>query len=212
MSTLSDLRDQWFGDADTAGPAHAARHRVASELRAIAADLVACDVERIDAAEFHAAIELATGLRERTATWPRHDPSPATAPLPDGALVERSPVSGRGNPLAPPLTYDFDGETTRAWCVFSGAYEGPPGGVHGGAVAAALDEVLGVAQMAAGVAGFTGTLTVRYHRITPVGRRIEFSATPAEQDGRKVCVRASVTADGEIVAEAEGLFISQVAL
>ena len=38
-------------------------------------------------------------------------------------------------------------------------YEGPPGHVHGGLVAAMFDELLGFAQLSG---GFTGTLTIRY--------------------------------------------------
>ena len=52
--------------------------------------------------------------------------------------------------------------------MFNAAYEGPPGNVHGGMVAAAFDEVLGMAQSLSGNAGFTGTLTIRYRSPTPL--------------------------------------------
>ena len=51
---------------------------------------------------------------------------------------------------------------------FGSAYEGPPGHVHGGYVAAAFDELLGMTQSLGGMPGMTGTLTVRYRRPTPL--------------------------------------------
>ena len=63
---------------------------------------------------------------------------------PNGHL-DFSPVVGRANPLAPPLTLRVDTIDGRAAVIgdatFGAAYEGPPGHVHGGLVAAAFDEV-----------------------------------------------------------------------
>ncbi len=50
---------------------------------------------------------------------------------------------------------------------FGVAYEGPPGYVHGGIIAAAFDEVLGMAQSLTGNPGMTGTLSIRYRRPDP---------------------------------------------
>lgn len=211
---MSDLRREWFPAPGEETPAYAAKHRVANDVRAVIERLVGADVEAA-APDALADLEAtASQLRRQLEALPdrRRYGSLAKAPLPDGALVERSPVSGRGNALAMPLEYIFDGETTRARGVFSEAYEGPPGGVHGGYIAAAFDELLGVAQMVTGFAGFTGTLTVRYHALTPVGRRIDYEAGPGGREGRKLTMWARATADGKLVAEAEGLFIAQVAV
>jgi acyl-coenzyme A thioesterase PaaI-like protein len=217
MSTSPDVRDRWFPQPGTEPPAYAAKHRIAEHVRAMIERLVGLDVDALGDAELAALEKEAAGLRQHLESLPdrRRDGSLAAQPPPEGRLVERSPVSGRGNALALPLTYDFDAasdtDKTHAWAVFSTSYEGPPGGVHGGYVAAAFDELLGVAQMVTGVAGFTGTLTVRYRELTPVGRRIDFTAWPADRDGRKVTMQARATCDDTIVAEAEGLFIAQVA-
>ena len=198
---------RWFPVAADS-PERATRHRIAEHVRAMAAALVAVDVDGADLDD----VELAAALlRARLESLPslRIDGSLTSVAPPDGALVERSPVSGRSNALAMPLTYRFDGERTFASAVFSAAYEGPPGGVHGGYVAAALDEVLGVAQMASGAAGYTGTLSIRYHRMTPLHATIEYEASPAERDGRKITVSARSTSDGVLLSEAEGVFITQ---
>ena len=212
MARASDVRSQWFPPAEAAPPPYAAKHRIADHVRAVIERLVGLDVATIDAqtlAEVEAASEDLRRRLEGLPDW-RRQGSLAGAPLPEGSLVERSPVSGRGNALAFPLTYEFDGDTTRASAVFSQAYEGPPGGVHGGYVAAAFDELLGVAQMVTGLAGFTGTLQIRYHALTPIGRRIDYEAVAGERNGRKLTMCAKATVDGTLVAEAEGLFIAQV--
>jgi acyl-coenzyme A thioesterase PaaI-like protein len=212
MSSPAELRAAWFPSADDAAPAYQSKHRIADHVRAIIAALVAAEVDAADPATLDEIEATAAGLRERIEALPdlRRHGSLAQAGLPEGALVERSPVGGRGNALAPPLNYSFDDDATRAWTVFSAAYEGPPGGVHGGYIAAAFDEVLGVAQMVTGLAGFTGTLTVRYRQLTPIGTRIDYEARPGERNGRKLTMCATASANGELVAEAEGLFIAQV--
>ena len=58
-------------------------------------------------------------------------------------FIDHSPFSGWLNPLAPPMTLTSDGTEVVATVTFGAAYEGPPGHVHGGYVAAAFDEVLG---------------------------------------------------------------------
>jgi acyl-coenzyme A thioesterase PaaI-like protein len=123
-------------------------------------------------------------------------------------LAERSPISGESNPVAAPLRLWFDGEVTRGQATYGAAYEGPPGTLHGGVVAGAFDELLGVAQAASGCAGFTGTLTVRMRRPTPLSRPIDYEGGVDRVDGRKIHAWGRSTCDGELLAEAEGIFIS----
>ncbi len=88
------------------------------------------------------------------------------------------------------------------------AYEGPPGCVHGGVIAAAFDEVLGFAQSLSGRPGMTGTLTIRYRKPTPLYTDLVFEGWVERVEGRKIFT-AGVCKAGELVtAEAEGLFIS----
>ena len=123
-------------------------------------------------------------------------------------LAERSPVSGQSNPLAAPFRLWLDGDVTRAEACYGAAYEGPPGLLHGGVVAGAFDEILSVAQFASGLAGYTGTLTVRMRRPTPLFRTIEYEAGVDRVDGRKIHAWARSTCDGELLGEAEGIFVS----
>ncbi|MGC4961808.1 PaaI family thioesterase [Gordonia sp. DT218] len=116
-------------------------------------------------------------------------------------------VIGLRNAVAPPLqvTRHESGLVSTDFTL-GAAYEGPPGCVHGGMCAMVLDHVLGQAGSADDVPCYTGTLTMRYLRPTPLGR-LHAEAIIVERDGRKKVVRGAISdADGETVA-AEGVFI-----
>ena len=124
-------------------------------------------------------------------------------------VVWGNAVIGLRNPIAPPLTVHHEGDGTRCWSEFTlnAAYEGPPGLVHGGVCALILDHVLGEAA-SEGLTKplFTGTITVRYVRGTPLGRlRAEAAVERTEEIKSFVSGRLS-DAEG-ITAEAEGIFI-----
>jgi hypothetical protein len=121
-------------------------------------------------------------------------------------------VIGLRNPIAPPLTIQHDGDGTRWWSEFSlnAAYEGPPGLVHGGVCALVLDHVLGEAA-SEGLTKplFTGTITVRYLRGTPLGR-LRAEAAVERIEGVKTFVSGHLSDSEGITAEAEGIFIQPV--
>ena len=126
-----------------------------------------------------------------------------------GAFFDQSPLIGLANPLAPPLVVGRkDDRHAHATGIFGSAYEGPPGNVHGGFVAAAFDEVLGFVQSLSGKPGMTGRLTVHYRSPTPLHTPLLFEATLERVEGRKIFTSARLEANGVLCAEAEGLFIS----
>jgi acyl-coenzyme A thioesterase PaaI-like protein len=124
------------------------------------------------------------------------------------AHFDHSPIIGKANPLAPPLVLTTSEDKVVGTATFGSAYEGPPGAVHGGYVAAAFDELLGMAQSLGGKPGMTGTLTVRYRRPHPLHTPIEFEAELVRVEGRKIFTAGRSYADGELRAEAEGIFIT----
>jgi acyl-coenzyme A thioesterase PaaI-like protein len=124
------------------------------------------------------------------------------------AFFDHSPVLGRANPLAPPLYLQREGDLMRALARFGTAYEGPPGCVHGGFVAAAFDEVLGSAQSLGGRPGMTGRLTVNYRSPTPLHTELRFEGWVDRVEGRKTFTLGTLHAGDRLCAEAEGLFIA----
>jgi acyl-coenzyme A thioesterase PaaI-like protein len=125
-----------------------------------------------------------------------------------GAFFDHSPVLGLSNPGAPPIELDLIDGRVHGRAVFGSAYEGPPGCVHGGWVAAAFDEVLGSAQSAVERPGMTGTLKVIYRSPTPLFTELTFDAAVERVERRKIFVRGTVHAGDRLCAEAEGIFIS----
>jgi acyl-coenzyme A thioesterase PaaI-like protein len=126
-----------------------------------------------------------------------------------GAFFDQSPMIGLANPLAPPIAIGRSGARSAiASVTFGSAYEGPPGCVHGGFVAAAFDEVLGFVQSLGGNPGMTARLTIHYRRPTPLHTELRFEGDLVRVEGRKIYTEARVWAAGELTAEAEGLFVS----
>jgi len=129
--------------------------------------------------------------------------------LPDGQTIAwGNAVVGLRNPVAPPLVIHHE-PNGLVWSdfVLGAAYEGPPGNVHGGVCALVLDHVLGATTHRPGRPAYTGTLTLRYRRPTPLGQPLRAEAHVERTEGVKMfAVGHLADADG-VTVEAEGIFI-----
>jgi acyl-coenzyme A thioesterase PaaI-like protein len=124
-------------------------------------------------------------------------------PLPLG-----NAVVGVCNPIAPPVIVQHAGGG-RCWSEFvlGTAYEGPPGLVHGGVSALVLDHLLGeAASEGLSKARFTGTITVKYLRGTPLGP-LRCDAWIDRAEGVKVFAQGTISDSKGVTVEAEGVFI-----
>ncbi|HEX2213448.1 MAG TPA: PaaI family thioesterase [Mycobacterium sp.] len=123
-------------------------------------------------------------------------------------LAWANPAVGLRNAIAPPMVIHHESDG-RCWSEFtlSGAYEGPPGWVHGGICALVLDHLLGeAASDGLTKPKFTGTISLRYLRGTPLGA-LRAEAFVEREEGVKTFARGYLMdADGTTV-EAEGVFI-----
>lgn len=132
--------------------------------------------------------------------------------LPEGserwAFFDHSPFIGLANPMSPPMSVTYEGDRVVCEVTFGSAYEGPPGCVHGGYVAAALDELLGAAQSLSGTQGMTAHLGIDYRSPTPLRTPLRMEGWVHRREGRKIWARGTIVADGTLCAEAEGLFIA----
>jgi acyl-coenzyme A thioesterase PaaI-like protein len=91
-------------------------------------------------------------------------------------------------------------------------FEGYPGVVHGGIVAAMLDEVVGRAAMGADRDNprfrFTARLTVRYRKNVPVGVPLRVvGRLDEDKQGRATSTGAIYDPAGILLAEADGLLV-----
>lgn len=124
-------------------------------------------------------------------------------------FFDNSPLAGLANPLAPPINLHVEGDEIVGEVVWNSAYEGPPGCCHGGHIAAAFDEVLGLAQDLAGQSGMTGTLTIRYRKPTLLHTRHRFAGRLDRVEGRKIFTTGELyDPEGTLLAEAEAIFIA----
>lgn len=199
----------WLGDGQP--------EQVDTELRALADELrrilaLVVDLRPL-AGDLVPFIDQARALSDGLARLSSvHEPAPGAVRRPFDPL-RFNPVSGTCNAVAPPLrTWRIttgpdgpDGRRTQGQVRFGSVYQGPPGHVHGAMVAAMYDDLLGMSQLAA---GFTGSITVKYRRPTPLHRDLDVAAWVARVEGRKRWVHGTCHLDGVLLTEAEGLFIA----
>ncbi len=124
-------------------------------------------------------------------------------PLPLG-----NAVVGVCNPIAPPIVVHHEGGG-RCWSEFvlGPMYEGPPNLVHGGVSALVLDHMLGEsASEGLSKPRFTGTITVKYLRGTPLGP-LRSEAWIERREGVKVFARGIISDSAGVTVEADGVFI-----
>lgn len=119
-----------------------------------------------------------------------------------------NPAVGWRNPVAPPMLIHHD-EDGRCWSDFTLGmiYEGPPGLVHGGICALVLDHILGeVASGGMVEPRFTGTITLKYLRGTPLGP-LRAEAFVERTEGYKTYARGFLKDAQGTTVEADGVFI-----
>lgn len=122
---------------------------------------------------------------------------------------EHDPASGARNVVAPPLRLVGDGprkmigEVTLNWL-----HHGPPHHAHGGMTALILDHALGVCNGWAGQSGVTASLTMTYHRLTPLNVPLTVRTECLSIEGRKIRTVGSIEHEGQPCVSAEGLFIA----
>ncbi|MHB8665090.1 MAG: PaaI family thioesterase [Acidimicrobiales bacterium] len=193
----------WILSGGEITEARAAKHRLVAEVRRLIEAVARVDI----AGGVALPVDETAALADRVERLPHFAGGAAEAGLDDSRLLERSGMSGASNPLASPMQIWRADDCIRGSAVYGYAYEGPPGCVHGGFVAAAFDDLLGSAQTLSGSAGFTGTLHVRMLRPTPLHQRIDYEGRVKSFVGRKIVATATASCADEVVAEAEGLFI-----
>jgi acyl-coenzyme A thioesterase PaaI-like protein len=194
---------------DAAYPPGPELRRLADALRRVTDQVVRTHASPALLAEAATVVETAADLLEPVSpAWAPSVPARPIADLDPHVYFPFSPMVGWYSPLAPPLECEIgaNGGIT-AHATLGAAYEGPPGCVHGGIIAGLFDEVLGIANITAGVGAMTGTLTIKYRSPTPLHTELRLEGRTAQIDGRKVFAQGTMHAGDRLCAEAEGIFI-----
>lgn len=123
-------------------------------------------------------------------------------------FLEFSPLVGHANPVAPPVEIWVENGQARGRVHFGRRFEGAPGVVHGGYVAAVFDELLGFVQGFAQQPGMTGTLTITYRAPTPLLTDLTLEGHLEGTEGRKIHTVGRIYAGEALLAEARGVFIT----
>ncbi len=110
------------------------------------------------------------------------------------------------------ITYYFNEKTKRVFARvrFGAEAQGPPGHAHGGALAAVLDEAMGMASWMNRLMTMTAELKVSYLRAVPLETDFYVEAWVDDSNARKITIRSRlVSAEGNEHTLGNGLFIRQ---
>ena len=202
------------------GPITQSRVAAAVEARALVHALVGRDADDATFDEVRALLARANARLAEAPRLPRPVPDFSGYDAMDGQLVEVDrigepiihamadrAVAGPANPTSVEMrTWIVDGGA-EADVEFGAAFEGAPGRVHGGVVAAVFDDLVGAAMAQARSPGFTGRLTVHYRAPTPIERPVRFRAWLGSRDGRKLHVHGDARLDDTVLATADAIMV-----
>jgi thioesterase superfamily protein len=122
------------------------------------------------------------------------------------AIWETHAMFGTSHPFAPPLVVSEHPPRLDGTVTFGPGYEGGPGAVYGGYVAAAFDAAIGRAVLAAGHLAVTRSLLVRFRRPTPLGVPLRLEAVVEGLSGRNVEATGRLWSDDALLCDAEAVF------
>ena len=122
-------------------------------------------------------------------------------------FLDRTALTGRCNPIAPPLRFTWDGTQSACPLTFTEVHQGASGMAHGGWIASALDQVCGHVMVMSHMRGFTGKLTVRYLKPTPLHQPLECVGWVEKVAGRSVTVFFELRHGPTVLVEGRGLMI-----
>jgi acyl-coenzyme A thioesterase PaaI-like protein len=126
-----------------------------------------------------------------------------------GRVMGINPAIGYCNPTAPVVRLGSpEGGSVSGTVIFGLAHVGPPYRAHGGVIASVFDQVLGVANIGAGAAGMTKSMTVTYRRATPIRVELRIEGAFAGREGRTSHATGVIyDEEGRPTAEAEATFV-----
>ncbi|MBJ7329186.1 MAG: PaaI family thioesterase [Solirubrobacteraceae bacterium] len=114
---------------------------------------------------------------------------------------------GPDNPAGLRMRMWREDDRACAELVLDTRHEGAPGFAHGGAVAAALDDLFGGVLVLLRIPAVTAKLSVDYRAPVLLGRPLLLSGSCIRRDGRKLTMQGMLYDRDRLVAEAQALFV-----
>jgi len=114
------------------------------------------------------------------------------------------PQAEQGLGLEPHL----EGATVVADLEFARRFEGGPGTVHGGAITAFMDDLLGYIPVVYGTPGVTARLDTSFIAPVPMGVTVNGIAWMSRIDGNKMWAEGTIEVEGHVLVEASALFVA----
>ncbi|XP_038146088.1 acyl-coenzyme A thioesterase THEM4 [Cyprinodon tularosa] len=106
----------------------------------------------------------------------------------------------------------FRNDKQRCLCIFQAGHllEGPPGHVHGGAIATMIDTVTGTHASLLSAPVMTANLNINYRSPIPLGSTVLIESTLDKEEGKKkfISCKVSSTDGSKLHTEATALFVS----
>jgi uncharacterized protein (TIGR00369 family) len=124
-------------------------------------------------------------------------------------------LCGSDNPDGLNLSFETSGDSTSTKVNFPEKYQGYRKIVHGGMIAAVLDEVMIKHIYSAGYVTVTAELTTKFLKPAPTETELVATAFDLRMHGKIITIQGDMkTADGTVVAESSGkyLVLSHLAL
>lgn len=115
---------------------------------------------------------------------------------------------GEENPRGLRLRFELSDGVAKARFTGHVDHQGYPGHLHGGVVAALLDEAMGWAAYAQGLFAMTARMSIRFRRTVPLEQPLTVTARTVRSRGRALEMQADIRdGAGRVLAEAEGMFM-----
>lgn len=195
---------------DATDPIDVARRGVAERLRSLADHLASGDLGVDELGELQAALG---------PLLPAPDDGPISSWFGRAIAAEDAPEQAhdrhafaRGqSAVYPPIDLELDGTTLVATTRLGAAWEGPPGVVHGGFLAAGFD--MACSSLAAALLGpsVTRSLHTRYLKPTFLGAELRYEIEAGPIEGRLLELRGRLLADGTVTLRGHAQFAALAA-
>jgi acyl-coenzyme A thioesterase PaaI-like protein len=112
------------------------------------------------------------------------------------------------NPIGLKIAFEVNGDGIVAEFTSNENHEGPPGFVHGGVLAAILDEAISyVARGSMQYGILTMRETIAFRNASPIGEKLKVEAEVTKEKNRAFVVTAKVYNQKGTIAEAEGTLL-----